>query len=77
MAAAYHAAGRTGTATFEVFVRSLPDRAQLPGRLRTRRISSTPFEAWRFNEADIDYLRSLGQFAEDFLRPSHRARIQR
>ena len=67
MAAAYHAHGRTGSATFEVFVRSLPPRRNFLVACGLEDLLAG-LSIWRFGDAEIEYLRSLGQFQEDFLR---------
>jgi nicotinate phosphoribosyltransferase len=66
MAAAYHASGETGRATFEVVVRSLPDRRNFLVACGMEDLLSA-IEEWSFGDADIAYLRSLGLFADDFI----------
>jgi nicotinate phosphoribosyltransferase len=66
MAAAYHAAGRTGPATFEVFVRSLPQERNFLVACGLEDLLQALGD-WRFDADDLGYLRSLGQFSEDFL----------
>jgi nicotinate phosphoribosyltransferase len=67
MAAAYHAEGLGGaTATFELWVRRLPPErrflvaAGLDDALRY-------LEGWSFDDASLDYLRSLDKFSDGFL----------
>jgi nicotinate phosphoribosyltransferase len=67
MAAAYHAEGMgDAPATFELWVRRLPPErrfllaAGLDDALRY-------LESWRFDDASLDYLRSLGKFTDGFL----------
>jgi nicotinate phosphoribosyltransferase len=67
MAAGYHAAGRSGTATFEVFVRSLPEERNFLIACGLDDLLDA-IESWSFSAEDVDFLRSLGQFSEDFLR---------
>jgi nicotinate phosphoribosyltransferase len=73
MAAAYHATGRTGPATFEVSVRSLPHERNFLVACGLEDLLEAVRD-WRFDADDVDYLRSLGQFSEDFL--GHLAAIQ-
>ena len=67
MAAAYHAEGLAdATATFELWVRRLPPQrrfllaAGLDDALRY-------LEGWSFDDASLDYLRSLDKFSDGFL----------
>jgi nicotinate phosphoribosyltransferase len=66
MAASYHAEGMNQPATFDLFFRDLPPTRNflvscgLEQALRY-------LEQLRFEESDVAYLRSLGQFSEDFL----------
>src|SRR5512132_4014679 len=73
MAAASHATGRTGPATFEVAVRSLPHERNFLVACGLEDLLEAVRD-WRFDADDVDYLRSLGQFSEDFL--GHLAAIQ-
>jgi nicotinate phosphoribosyltransferase len=58
MAAGYHAAGNESLASFELFVRELPDnRAFLVAAGLEQALEY--LHAWRFSQTDIDYLRSL------------------
>ncbi len=58
MAAGYHAAGNESLASFELFVRELPDnRAFLVAAGLEQALDY--LEAWRFSRADINYLRRL------------------
>jgi nicotinate phosphoribosyltransferase len=66
MAAAYHAAGRAGRATFEVVVRSLRERRNFLVACGLEDVVSA-VEQWSFSDDDIPYLRSLGVFADDFI----------
>ncbi len=66
MAAAYHVGGHTGPATFEVFVRSLPPERNFLVACGLEHLLDAVRD-WRFDADDIEYLRSLGQFSEDFL----------
>jgi nicotinate phosphoribosyltransferase len=66
MAAAYHAAGHTGPATFEVFVRSLPPERNFLVACGLEHLLEAVRE-WHFDADDIEYLRSLGQFSDEFL----------
>jgi nicotinate phosphoribosyltransferase len=66
MAASYHAHGMNGAATFDLFVRHLPENRNflvacgLDGALDY-------LEKLHFDEDAIGYLRSLGMFKDDFL----------
>ena len=66
MAASYFRERMTATATFSLFVRALP-----PGRsflVTTGLDDALAFlEGFRFTQAALDYLRSLGRFDADFL----------
>ncbi|HEY2814145.1 MAG TPA: nicotinate phosphoribosyltransferase [Acidimicrobiales bacterium] len=66
MAAAYHANGITGRATFEAFVRALPERRNFLVACGLEELLDALHD-WRFCADDIEYLRSLGQFRDDFL----------
>lgn len=66
MAAAYVAAGRTGTATFELFVRSLPPERNFLVAAGTADVLDALAE-WAFDDEAMRYLRSLGQFSSEFL----------
>jgi nicotinate phosphoribosyltransferase len=74
MAQAYWQSGQTGTAAFSLFFRKYPpDRAYfvfagLPDVLDY-------LEGFRFAPSDIDYLRSLSRFDEEFLRYLGRLRF--
>jgi nicotinate phosphoribosyltransferase len=66
MAAAYHAAGMGGTATFELFVRELPrERSFLVACGLEEALDA--LASLRFTADDLDYLGGLGLFADDFL----------
>lgn len=66
MAASYHASGMNGTATFDLFVRRLPERRNF---LVACGIEDGLhyLETAGFEDEGIAYLRSLGMFREDFL----------
>ena len=66
MAAAFHAAGAFETATFDLFVRSLPGprRFLIAAGLDDALVF---LERFRFAGASLDYLASLAMFAPDFL----------
>jgi nicotinate phosphoribosyltransferase len=66
MAAAYHASGVEGTATFELFVRSLPDDRNFLVSAGTAEVLAA-VERWAFDDDAIAYVRSLGQFSESFI----------
>ena len=66
MAAAYGARVGEREATFELFVRSLPqERRFLVAAGLDDALAG--LEAWRFDPADVDYLRGLDLFPPDFL----------
>ena len=66
MAQAYRQSGTTAEATFSLFFRSYPpDRAYFVYAGLEDVLEY--LEHFCFSEADIDYLRSTGQFAEDFV----------
>lgn len=66
MAQAYWADGMSGTAVFETFFRKLP-----PGRSYIMAAGLADvvefLESFRFEKQDLDYLRGLGQFSDEFL----------
>ena len=66
MAAAYQAEGVDHPATFELFVRSLPPQRRF---LMAAGLDDAldGLESWRFDDADITYLRSLDRFPAAFL----------
>ena len=66
MAHAYHAADNVGPATFDLFVRDLPDHRRF---LVAAGLASAldALEAMRFGPDAIAYLRSSGRFTEGFL----------
>ena len=66
MMAAYIEHGITGTAVFELFVRKLPSRR---GFLMAAGLEQALqfFETVSFSREDVDNIRALGQFPEDFL----------
>ena len=66
MAASYHKHGLNGTATFDLFVRELPANRNF---LVVAGIEDAldHLETLRFEADDIDYLRSLDLFEDDFL----------
>jgi nicotinate phosphoribosyltransferase len=66
MAASYFAQGLTHRATFELFVRSLPERRNFLVAAGLDDVL-TYLERLRFSAEAIDYLDSLGLFADDFL----------
>ncbi len=75
MAQAYWQSGHTDEATFSLFIRRYPqDRSYLV--FAGIHDILTYLEQLRFTDADIDYLRSLGRFDEDFLRFLSRLRFQ-
>ncbi|EUA15383.1 nicotinate phosphoribosyltransferase family protein [Mycobacterium kansasii 732] len=67
MAQAYWTQRMSGTAVFETFFRKLP-----PGRsyvMAAGLADVTDYlESFRFDDQDLDYLRGLGQFSDEFLR---------
>ncbi|MCH7625752.1 MAG: nicotinate phosphoribosyltransferase [Chloroflexi bacterium] len=66
MAQAYRQSGTVGEATFSLFFRSYPpDRAYFVFAGLEDVLEH--LEHFGFSEADLDYLRSTGQFAEDFV----------
>jgi nicotinate phosphoribosyltransferase len=73
MAQAYMAEGMSGTAVFETFYRKLP-----PGRSYIMAAGIPDvldfLEAFRFDQDDIDYLRGLDRFSEEFL--EHLAQVR-
>lgn len=66
MAASYLAHGRTRRATFELFVRSLPESRNFLVACGLDDVIAY-LEALRFTPVAIDHLASLGLFADDFL----------
>ncbi|KZS56657.1 nicotinate phosphoribosyltransferase [Mycobacterium kansasii] len=67
MAQAYWTQAMSGTAVFETFFRKLPpSRSYIVAAGLADVIDF--LESFRFDEQDLDYLRGLGQFSDDFLR---------
>jgi nicotinate phosphoribosyltransferase len=66
MAAAYRRLGMDGQASFELFVRRLPEPRNFLVAAGLER-ALDHLEGLRFEPAEIDYLRTLGLFDEDFL----------
>ncbi|MEY2567955.1 MAG: nicotinate phosphoribosyltransferase [Actinomycetota bacterium] len=66
MTAAYRRLGMDGTATFELFVRRLPDQRNFLVACGIEPAVEY-LEHLRFTAGDIDYLRTLAMFDEDFL----------
>jgi len=66
MAAAYFANGRTGRATFELSVRSLPANRNFLVACGLEDLLQA-LASWRFSDDDIAYLRTLDLFDEPFL----------
>ncbi|MCC6382620.1 MAG: nicotinate phosphoribosyltransferase [Dehalococcoidia bacterium] len=66
MAASYHRHGMNETATFDLFVRSLPERRSFLVACGLEDALSY-LETFRFDEAATAYLRSLELFGDDFL----------
>ena len=66
MAASYHAHAMNGTATFDLFVRELPEERNFLVACGLEQALEY-LENLRFEEESISYLRSLGFFTEDFL----------
>ncbi len=66
MAASYHAHGMTGPATFDLFVRRLPEQRNF---LVVCGIEDALdyLESLRFDDGAVAYMRSLGMFGEPFL----------
>lgn len=66
MAASYLAESMTGTATFDLFVRRLPDERRF---LVAAGLADAVayLEQVRFTDSDVSYLRSLGHFDDEFL----------
>jgi nicotinate phosphoribosyltransferase len=67
MAASYFAHGCNGTATFELFVRSLPETRNFLVACGLDDVLAY-LETLRFSPPAIDHLAGLGMFADDFLR---------
>jgi nicotinate phosphoribosyltransferase len=67
MSAVYHARGMNQTATFSLFAHDLPTQRgyMVAAGLET---ALDYLENFAFTQKDIDYLRSLGRFDEDFLK---------
>jgi nicotinate phosphoribosyltransferase len=66
MAQAYAVEGMSGTAVFETFFRKLPSNRSYVVAAGLSSVLDF-LEAFRFDEDDTDYLRSLGSFREEFL----------
>ncbi len=66
MAASYHDNAKTGSSTFDLFIRKLPDNW---GYFIAAGLEDAVdyLLNLKFDKEDIDYLRSTGQFKEDFL----------
>lgn len=66
MAAAYHSHGMEGEATFELFVRRLPERRNFLVACGLEQALDY-LETLRFDDGALAYLRTLGMFDEGFL----------
>ncbi|MGH2736441.1 MAG: nicotinate phosphoribosyltransferase [Actinomycetota bacterium] len=66
MAASYHARGMNGGASFDLFVRKLPERRNFLVMCGLEQALDY-LETLHFDESAIDYLRSLDAFSEEFL----------
>src|SRR5262245_42051400 len=66
MAASFHAEGRNELVTFEVFVRRLPPEREFLVVCGVE-TALERLDAFRFDAADVAYLRSLDLFGEPFL----------
>jgi nicotinate phosphoribosyltransferase len=66
MAQAYVSAGQTRPATFELFVRALPDNRRFLVAAGLADLLSA-LEAFHFSPASVEYLESLGRFDRKFL----------
>jgi nicotinate phosphoribosyltransferase len=66
MAAAYHRQGMLGPASFELFVRRLPEPRNFLVACGLEQ-ALDHLEGWRFDASDIDYLRTLDLFDDGFL----------
>ena len=66
MAAAYQAGAVTHEATFELFVRTLPDERRF---LVAAGLDDAlaGLESWRYDDGDVGYLGGLGTFPEEFV----------
>src|SRR6476646_8811053 len=74
MAAAYHASGVEGTASFELFVRSLPaDRNFLVAAGLADVLDA--LEVWEFDDEAIAYLRTIQVWPDGFLDRLHGLRF--
>lgn len=67
MAQAYLARGMSGTAVFETFFRKLPETRSYVVAAGLSDVLDY-LEALHFTRADVDYLRGLGLFTDEFLR---------
>ena len=67
MAQAYMASGRTAPAVFETFFRQLPSTRNYAVAAGLSDVLDF-LEALRFEDEDIEYLRSLGRFGDPFLK---------
>ncbi len=76
MAAAYQAGAVTHEATFELFVRTLPDERRF---LVAAGLDDAlaGLESWRYDEGDVAYLGGLGTFPERVPRPPGRPALHR
>ncbi len=74
MAAAYFADGRRGTATFELFVRSLPEHRNFLVACGLDDLLCG-LEEWTFDDEAIAYLASIGRFDDAFLDHLHGMRF--
>ncbi len=73
MAASYHAHGMTGPATFDLFIRELPEERNFLVACGLEQCLDF-LENLSFDDEAVEYLRSLEIFAEDFL--SHLTELQ-
>ena len=70
MAAAYHAAGVDGTASFELFVRSLPPERNFLVAAGASDVIEALGE-WTFDDEAIDFLQTVPGLPDDFLARLH------
>ena len=70
MAAAYHACGRDGVASFEVFVRSLPPERNFLVAAGVGEVLDA-LDQWTFDDEAITFLRTVPELPADFLDRLH------
>lgn len=75
MASSYHSREMKGPATFEVFVRRLPEERNFLVACGLERVLDY-LEALRFTDEDLDYLGMLGMFPDRFLSYLERFRFE-